>query len=64
MDHRINGTMPNLRLALIISAVWLTACVLTGGLAALLGPGPIWLGVAVLLPVLTVLISLVGAVMA
>ena len=56
--------MPNLRLALIISAVWLTACVLTGGLAALLGPGPIWLGVAVLLPVLTVLISLVGAVMA
>jgi methyl-accepting chemotaxis protein len=55
--------MPNLRLALVISAVWLTACLLTGGLAAMLGPGPIWLGVAVLLPVLTVLVTLVGAVM-
>ncbi len=55
--------MPNLRLALIISAVWLTACLLAGGLAAYFGPGPIWLGIAVLLPVLTVLVTLIGAVM-
>lgn len=56
--------MPNLRFALVISAVWLTACVLAGGLAAMLGPGPLWLGVAVLLPVLTVLVTLAGAVLA
>ncbi len=55
--------MPHLRLALITSALWLTACLAAGGIAALLGPGPIWMGVAVLLPVLTVLLTLVGAVM-
>ena len=56
--------MPNLRLALIISALWLSACLLAGGIATLVGPGSIWLGVAVLLPVLTVLLTLVGAVLA
>jgi methyl-accepting chemotaxis protein len=56
--------MPNLRLALIVSAVWLTACVLTGGLAVMLGQGSVWLGVAVLLPVLTVLLTLIIAVLA
>lgn len=55
--------MPHLRQALIISALWLTACLLAGGFAALLGPGPIWMGIAVLLPVMTVLLTLVGAVM-